>query len=78
LFDLLLDEERAPDNQLPKTGLDIERERAVSSMFIKSPGYGTRCSTVVLIDHQNQMEFVERVYDLETFDYTTNKFEFSI
>lgn len=78
LFALLNDEERAPDDQLPKTGLDIERERAVSSMFIKSPGYGTRCSTVVLIDYQNQVEFIERVYDLDTFDHTNKKFKFSI
>lgn len=77
LFDLLRDEERAPDDQLPKTGLDIERERAVSAIFIKSPGYGSRCSTVVLVDHNNQVEFTERVYDLKTFDYTTNRFEFS-
>ncbi len=78
LFDLLRDEERAPDDQLPKTGLDIERERAVSSIFIKSPGYGSRCSTVVLVDHNNQVEFTERVYDLEAFTFTTNRFEFSI
>ena len=75
LFKLLYNEERAPDDQLPDTGLDLERERAVSSMFIKSPGYGTRCSSVLLIDRQNNIEFSERVYDLETFDYTTKKFE---
>jgi uncharacterized protein with NRDE domain len=78
LFDVLLDEERAPDDQLPKTGLDIERERAVSAIFIKSPGYGSRCSTVVLVDYNDQVEFTERVYDLESFAYTTSKFEFSI
>ncbi len=78
LFDLLKDEKRAPDDLLPNTGLDIERERALSSMFIKSPGYGTRCSTVVLIENQNQVEFTERIYDLTTFDYTTQKFEFSL
>lgn len=78
LVEMLHNEDRAPDDQLPNTGLDIERERAVSSMFIKSPGYGTRCSTVVLIDHHNQVEFTERVYDLDTFEYITNRFEFLI
>ncbi len=78
LFKLLFNEERAPDDQLPNTGLDIERERAVSSMFIKSPGYGTRCSTVVFIDHKNQVEYTERVYDLNTFDFTLRKYKFSI
>ncbi len=78
LFEMLYNEERAPDEQLPDTGLDLERERAVSSMFIKSPGYGTRCSTVVLIDNKNNVEFSERVYDLETFDHTTKQFVFDV
>ena len=78
LFEMLRNEDRSPDDLLPNTGLDIERERAVSSMFIKSPGYGTRCSTVVLIDYQNQVEYTERVYDLNTFDFTTQTFDFSI
>lgn len=77
-FEMLRDEERAPDDQLPDTGLDVARERALSSMFIKTPGYGSRSSTVVLIDHQNKIEFSERVYNLETFEYRTHKFEFLI
>jgi uncharacterized protein with NRDE domain len=75
---LLYDENRAADDQLPDTGLSLERERALSSMFIKSPDYGTRCSTVLLIDRNNHVRFAERVYDLNTFDYTLNEFEFKI
>ena len=78
LFELLYDEQQAPDDQLPDTGLDLQRERALSSMFIKSPGYGSRCSTVVLLEHQNKVEFYERVFNLETFEYKTEKFEFTI
>ena len=78
LFRFLQDEQRAPDSQLPETGIGLERERALSSMFIKTDGYGTRCSTVILINHENQVEFTERVYDLSTFDYVDRSFQFSI
>ncbi len=78
LFEVLTDEKVATDNTLPDTGIGLERERALSAMFIKSPGYGTRCSTVVLVDKSNNAYFAERVYDLKTFAYTQNAFSFTI
>jgi len=56
----------------------LERERMLSAMFIKSPNYGTRCSTVVMVDQNDHVYFEERVYDLSTFEYTTQAFEFKI
>lgn len=78
VFEILFDDVIAPDNRLPDTGIGLERERALSSMFIKSPGYGTRCSTVILIDQNNSVQFSERVYDLQTFAYTQKDFDFVI
>lgn len=78
LFDMLYNEDRAADNVLPDTGVGIERERMLSSMFIKSPGYGTRCSTVMLVSHDNQIQYQERVYDLQTFEFTTRANELSV
>lgn len=78
LFELLFDEQRADDQSLPDTGIGLERERALSSMFIKTNGYGTRCSTVILVSHDNQVLFSERVYELDTFTHKTNRFQFSI
>lgn len=78
LFDLLFDDSQAPDEKLPDTGVGLERERMLSSMFIKSPNYGTRCSTVIMIDHSNDVYFSERVYDLKTFEYSSHVFEFKI
>lgn len=78
LFDLLYDDRIAPDEKLPDTGVGLERERMLSSMFIKSPNYGTRCSTVVMVDQKDNVYFAERVYDLTTFEYTTRDFEFKI
>lgn len=53
LFDALADTRTAPDALLPDTGVGRERERWLSSAFIRSPQYGTCASTVVLIadDH---------------------------
>ncbi|MFN8888119.1 MAG: NRDE family protein, partial [Cyclobacteriaceae bacterium] len=78
LFQFLKNEEKAPDSFLPDTGIGIERERALSSMFIKTSGYGTRCSTVILINHQQEVSFTERVYNLQTFEYTDRNYQFVI
>lgn len=77
LFALLSNEAVASDDLLPNTGVGLERERALSSMFIKSPGYGTRCSTVILVDRDNHFQFSERVFDLSTFQYTEHTFSFT-
>jgi len=78
LFEFLYDDRTAPDNQLPDTGVGMERERVLSSMFIKSPNYGSRCSTALLIDRNRHVLFSERVFNLTTFDHTTRTFEFDI
>jgi uncharacterized protein with NRDE domain len=78
ILNALRDEHQAPDNQLPDTGVGLERERTLSSMFIKLPNYGSRCSTVVTIDRNNKAEFTERVYDLKTFEYTQQTFLFDV
>lgn len=75
LMEFLYDTEIATEN-LPSTGVPLELERALSSMFIKTPNYGSRCSTVVLVDKQNHVSFSERVYDLKTFNYTLSEYEF--
>ncbi|WP_437879531.1 NRDE family protein [Pseudomonas sp. LRF_L74] len=49
LLDLLADERRAPDAELPDTGIGLEWERLLSSPFIRSERYGTRASTVLLV-----------------------------
>jgi uncharacterized protein with NRDE domain len=36
-----------PDERLPRTGVAIEWERALSPVFVRTPTYGTRCSTLV-------------------------------
>ena len=60
LFALLNDSALAEDRELPDTGVGTEMERMLSSIFIQSPYYGTRSSTVLLIDYDNRVSFVER------------------
>ncbi len=66
LFSLLRNDRRAPDEKLPDTGIPKEWERAISSVFIKTESYGTRSSTLLLIDNKGQAEFIERRYDFKT------------
>jgi len=63
LFAILADRTPAPDHLLPDTGVGIERERLLSPIFIASPKYGTRSSTIILIDRENRVTFVERTFN---------------
>lgn len=79
LFDLLADEQKAPDNKLPSTGIPKEIERKVSPIFIKSNGYGTRCSTILLVDKDGKVTFVERRFTPGTLDVEEeNRYEFLV
>ncbi|HEX2190170.1 MAG TPA: NRDE family protein [Longimicrobiaceae bacterium] len=60
LFRLLWDAEPAADALLPDTGVGVERERMLSSPFIRSPEYGTRASTVLLVRRDGGVRLVER------------------
>lgn len=66
LFVLLANDAPAADDRLPDTGLPLDMERAVSSIFIRTPNYGTRCSTVVLVDGEGQVFFEERTWPAGT------------
>lgn len=60
LLSVLGSRQTFPDHLLPDTGLGIEMERSLSSPFIVGPSYGTRCTTVLLIDNQGNVEFAEQ------------------
>jgi uncharacterized protein with NRDE domain len=64
LFGIFRDAQPAHPSELPQTGLSPERELQLSSPFILDRTYGTRCSTVILADHANQIYFEERSFDL--------------
>jgi len=62
-FAMLADREPAEDATLPMTGVSRQRERVLSSAFIVSPDYGTRCSTVFTLTRDGSANFVERSFD---------------
>ncbi|QXE87300.1 NRDE family protein [Geomonas nitrogeniifigens] len=63
LFALLADETHPADQELPDTGVGLELERMLSPIFIRSAQYGTRSSTVLLVDHEGKAVFIERGFD---------------
>lgn len=65
LFAALADEQKPHDDELPRTGLELEMERDVSPIFIRKPVYGTRCSSVLRISADGRGEFAERRFDAD-------------
>ena len=59
---MLRKRETAPDGVLPETGIPYIWEKRLSSMFIESEIYGTRVSTVVMVDKEGNVEVEERAY----------------
>lgn len=79
LFDLLKNDSPAPDSVLPDTGIPLELERAVSPIFIRTSKYGTRSSTILLIDKKGLVTFEERRYRPGTTEVDdVNRYEFEI
>ena len=78
LFTLLTDQSKPDDHELPDTGIGWEWERILSSIFISSPVYGTRSSSLLMIDQRRRVTFMERVFNGGNPPWMTAKFEFSI
>ena len=78
LFLMLSDKTLSPENELPDTGLTKEIEKSISSIFVETPDYGTRSSTVILIDKNDNVTFIEKSLDGQTKKWTINAFKFEM
>lgn len=78
LFSILLDNSQAPDNTLPKTGIPLELERKLSSIFILGENYGTRSSTILTIDKNGDVAWCERTYNNQAKCTAEQSFHFNI
>lgn len=65
LFAIMADRERPGDHELPRTGVSLELERMLAPLYVESQdyGYGTRSTTILLIDRSHQVQFWERSFD---------------
>jgi uncharacterized protein with NRDE domain len=62
IWEILADRDQPPDDELPDTGVGLHWERILSPLFISSPDYGTRSSSVVLIDKSGRLTIQERTF----------------
>lgn len=62
LFALLRDERRPHDGELPDTGVGVDLERFLSPVFIRGDLYGTRSSTVLVIESNGHVRVRERAW----------------
>ncbi|WP_026564587.1 NRDE family protein [Bacillus sp. UNC41MFS5] len=74
LLALLQNEDQAPDELLPNTGVSLEWERRLSPLFIKSENYGTRSSTVLLMSSK-EIQYAEWVFTTDGISEQKYKFE---
>lgn len=62
LFKLMADRNQPPDHQLPQTGVSLEMERLLAPAFVEMQDYGTRTTTIILVDRNNLVHFWERSF----------------
>ncbi|MBD8635997.1 NRDE family protein [Stenotrophomonas sp. CFBP 13725] len=60
LWAALADEHRPDPTDLPDTGIGPEREQWLGTAFIRGVEYGTRASTIILVDHAGEGAIHER------------------
>ncbi len=63
LFEDLSDPAPFASDMLPDTGVGPERERLLSPIFIADKDYGTRSTTVLLVNRSGGVTFIERTFD---------------
>lgn len=61
-FELLADRSIETDDRLPDTGVPLAWERLLSAVFVQSPDYGTRASTLLLRNAAGDMVLHEKSF----------------
>ncbi|MFT5145267.1 MAG: hypothetical protein ACI80V_002686 [Rhodothermales bacterium] len=78
LFELLASRQPAPDDQLPETGVGLEKERKLSPPFIRMETYGTRSSAVILVRSDGLCVFSERTHPVRGATHEDRTFSFQM
>lgn len=78
LFTVMAASHSYPDEALPDTGVGLELERLLAPIFIKSGDYGTRSSTIWLVERDGRSLFAERRFDARARETGRTQFEFEL
>ena len=63
LFKLMTDPQQAETDKLPDTGMPLAIEQMLSAVFIVSPEYGTRSTTIITQDVHGEVLITDRNYN---------------
>lgn len=77
LFDLLADDQAVGGGLPGGVAARLAPENLARQLFIRSPVYGTRCSTVLMIDREGKVVFEERRFDAAGNPAGTERFAFT-
>lgn len=78
IFNILSDKTIAEDSNLPDTGFGRDFERVASPLFVVNQKFGTRSSSVILIDYKGRVSFSERTFDKEANIIKSETYNFNI
>lgn len=78
VFSVMRDTQQAKDEQLPSTGVSLEWERRLSSIFIEGKEYGTRTTTVMFLTKDGKAMVEERTYDGNPNVFSKARFDFEL
>lgn len=62
MLELMHSSKTYPTSLLPDTGIGLEREQALSAIFVSTSAYGTRSTSLMAWHRQGQARFLERSY----------------
>ena len=74
---ILADRFLPADHHLPDTGVGLDKERLLAPVFVCSPDYGTRVSTVLSARYDGGVHWLERSFDAAGYSTGQVAFEFS-
>ena len=63
LFKLMKSSQQAQIEHLPKTGVPLNWEQLLSSIFIISPEYGTRTTNIITLDNEGNISIYDQSYN---------------
>jgi uncharacterized protein with NRDE domain len=78
IISIMTDKNIAQEDSLPRTGISLELERKLSPVFISMKGYGTRCTTAIRLDYDNNLEFLEVSYDESSYPTSSKQFNIQL